>query len=323
MKIRYQRYILSEHKKRTTSFSSKLSQVEHLRHFSKWLLVIPATMFILFTIGQLGILMSRKLAKNNMPQTTGFYDGPWAYVLIHPSNSDKPDGEVVAIAPSGKQIDETSTRVVPTEPTVFIQTIPEATPTQPLASSTSPPTEIPTRKSETTPSPSVESSPSATGSPEPFTPTPSNRFCDADGNPLSYDDLHLHTADVEGDSFGTVIHALQIDEEETQVKLEKLTVNQNEGNARILELVSVDWSHWGMGSTKIKVQETQAEITIDPNLDFYACFVEGKCDHSLYGGEIYLDFDGELSGEYLLSMEIYFPEYDEHCELELKVVVEP
>ena len=135
--------------------------------------------------------------------------------------------------------------------------------------------------------------------------------------------MHLHTADVKGDSFGTVIHALQIDEEETQVKLEKLTVTQSEGNARILELVSVDWSHWGMGSTRIEVQETQAEITINPNLEFYACFVEGKCDHSLYGGEIYIDFDGELSGEYRLSVEVNFPEYDERCELELKVVVKP
>jgi hypothetical protein len=323
MKIRYQRYIPSEHRQRTTSFSRKLSQLEHLRHFSKWLFVIPATMFILFSVGQLGILMSQQLAENNLTQVTSFDDGPWAYVLIHPSNSDNPDGVDLAIAPSGKQMDETSTLVVTNEPTVVLPTITEATQTQLLPSSTSPPTITPTRKSDTTHSPVVESSPSATESSETFTPTPSNKFCDADGNPLSYDDLHLHKANVEANSFGTVIHALQIDEEETQVELEKLTVIQNEGNARILELISVDWSHRGMGSTKIEVQKTQAEITIDPNLEFYACFVEGKCDHSLYGGEIYLNFDGELSGEYGLIMIVFFPEYDERCQLDLHINAEP
>jgi hypothetical protein len=304
-----------------------LSQLEQLRHFSKWLLLIPAAMFTLFSIGQIGIFMSQKIAETKMPLTTGMEDGPWAYVLIHSSNSENQQGTLWGIAPSGEQVDEASGSVAPTEPAAVVLVIPTTTDAQPLPSSTPFPSGTLTPVSESTATPTMESAPSATDPSGSFTPTPtnstSNKFCDARGEPLSYDDLHLHTANVEDDGFGTIIHAVQIDDEETLVELETVTVTQSQENPQILEVVSVDWSHWGMGSTRIDVQQAQAEITIHPNLEFYACFVEGKCDHSLYGGEIYIDFDGELSGKYRLSMNVYFPEYDEKCKLDLNISVEP
>lgn len=265
--------------------------------------------------------------------------GPWAYVLIHSSLAGKSEaafqGRIFGIAPSGEREDDPYIVIVPLQPTLVVLGIPTATNAQPLPSSTpSPdlertpsPTITPTHLSESTATPTVESSPSATGPPMQFTPTQSNpesnHVCDTAGKPLSYDDLHYHTPYVKEDGFGTIIHALQIDEEETQVILDKLTVKQNQDNPRILEVVSVDWSHRGMGSTKIDAQEAQAEVMITPNLGFYACFAKAECDHSLYGGEVYIDFEGELSGEYGLFVDIYFPEYDERCKLDFHVNAGP
>jgi hypothetical protein len=185
----------------------------------------------------------------------------------------------------------------------------------------------PTVLTEFTSSPTMEVSAFATGSPTQLTPTPSNvesyRICDEAGHPLSYDDLHHHTANIKTDGFGTIIHALRIGEEETQVILDELTVKQDQTNPQMLEVVSVDWSHWGMGSTKIEVQKAQAEVTLIPNLGFFACFAEDKCDHSLFGGEVYISFDGELSGEYRLVVGVFFPEFDERCKLDLFIEVNP
>jgi hypothetical protein len=338
MKIQYQRKFIADQKGGNISLPSKLSQREYLRYFSKWLLVIPAAMLILFGCGQLGILASQKLAERSMPLPIGVDYGPWAYVLIH---SSLPEHSEAALqdrlwesAPPEEHRDNASIVIIPPQSTVVGLEVSNATNTPPPLSTPSPtlekkpsPEMTPTVLSEFTSTPTTEVSVLATGSPMQLTPTLSNpepyKVCDEAGHPLSYDDLHLHTANVESDGFGTIIHALRIDEEETQVILEKLTVKQNHTNPSILEMVSVDWSHWGMGSTKIDVQEAQAEVTITLNHKFYACFAEDKCDHSLYGGEVYIDFDGELSGEYRLFVEVHFPEYGERCKLDLHVNVKP
>lgn len=339
MKVQYQRKFVTDRKGGNISFPTNLSQREYLRVFSKRLLVINAVMLILFGCGQLGILASQKLAERSKPLPAGVNYGPWAYVLIHSSLSENSgsafQGSFLGNVPSEERGDDVSIVFIPPQPTVVVLGISSATNTHPPPLSTpSPdlertpsPTIMPTVLPEFTSTTTVEVSALATGSPTQFTPTPSNpesyKVCDEAGHPLSYDDLHHHTTNIKVDGFGTIIHALRVDEEETQVILEKLTVKQNQANPSLLEVVSVDWSHWGMGSTKINVLETQAEVTITPNLGFYACFVEGKCDHSLYGGEVYIDFDNELSGEYRLFVDIYFPEYDERCKLDLLIHVNP
>jgi hypothetical protein len=331
MKIQYPRKSLTDQNHKTASFSVGRKQLEHLRHFSKWLLVIPAAILLLFGGGQLCIMASQKLAERNLPLSVRVDYGPWAYVLIHSSLSELPHtplhGEILGVAPSGEQGNDPSIVIGTPQPTAVVQENPTATDTLPSLSSTPSPSLTPVGRSAFTATPTVKSSPLATSSPTQPVATTSipepNKFCDADENPLSYDALHYHIPDVKNDGFGTIVHALRIDEEETKVILEKVTVKQNQANPSIVEVVSVEWSHWGMGSTKIDVHEAQAEVAINPNLEFYACFAEGRCDHSLYGGEIYIDFDGELSGEYQLIMDIYFPEYDEKCKLDLHINAEP
>jgi hypothetical protein len=330
MRIQHSRKSLTDQNHKTTSFSVEPKQLEHLRYFSKWLLVIPAVMLLLFGGGQLAIMASRMLAESGLPLPVGIDYGPWAYVLIDSSLSETPltpfhDG-ILGIAPSGEKEDPSIVIGTPL-PNAVVQENPTATDTLPSLSSTPSPSLTPADRSAFTSTPTVERSPLATSSPTQPVATTSipepNKFCDADGNPLSYDELHYHIPDVKNDGFGTIVHALRIDEEETKVILKKVTVKQNQANPSILEVVSVEWSHWGMGRTKIDVQEAQAEVTIAQNLEFYACFAEGKCDHSLYGGEIYIDFDSTLSGEYQLIMDIYFPEYDEKCKLDLRITAEP
>ncbi len=331
MKIQTRRKPFIDNKRGPTSFSVKMSQLEQLRQLSKWLLILPAAMLLLFGFGQLGILASQKLAESNTSLPGGVDYGPWAYILIHSSLFENPEptlhGRILGVAPSGNDEDDAPTVFVSPPPTDVVSGVPIATKTLPPLSSTPSPTSAPENHSEFTSTPTMGSSPLATSSPTQPAATTSipepYKFCDADGNPLSYDQLHYHVPDVKSDGFGTIIHALRIDEEETQVILEKVTVKQNQSNPNIFEVVSVDWSHWGMGSTKIDVQELKNEVTITPNLEFYACFAEGKCDHSLYGGEIYVDFDGELSGEYHLFMDVYFPEHDELCKLDLLINVNP
>ncbi len=327
MKIRYQRKSVTNPKRGTTSFSVSPSQLEDLRYLSKWLLVIPAVMFLLFCFGQLGILASRKLAERSAYLPVGVDYGPWAYVLIHSSRS--------GYVPPEEHEDDSSIVVVSPQATAVVLGIPTATdnPSPPSATPSSDlkrtplPKVTPAVLPEYTSTPTVESSRLPTDTPTQFSPTPSNsesyKVCDADGHPLSYDDLHLHTANVKDNGFGTIIHALRVDAGETLVILEKLTVKQNQENPQTLEVVSVDWSHWGMGGTKIDVLKAQDEVTITTNLEFYTCFTQGKCDHSLYGGEVYIDFDGELSGEYRLFVGVSFPEYDEKCTLDLVVIVKP
>jgi hypothetical protein len=75
-------------KYKKTSPTDYQSQVDRLRAFSQWLLIIPLVMLILFACGQLGILTSRKIAQaSTLTDRKAKYE-PWPYALIHSINPE-------------------------------------------------------------------------------------------------------------------------------------------------------------------------------------------------------------------------------------------
>jgi serine/threonine-protein kinase len=182
-----------------------------------------------------------------------------------------------------------------------------------------------------TKTPKLPRTQSPTSTPVPFvlpTDTPSktstsipNKICDKEGRVLLYEDMHLHSPYVNEDGFGIVIHAIRIDGDETEVVLRKVIVTQDQVNPQILNLSYLEWSHWGMDTKSIPINEEDYEVTIDTNLELFECYRAGMCDHSLYGGDIYIHFDGTLKGDYQLSVEIYLPEYSETCKMDDWVTV--
>ena len=205
------------------------------------------------------------------------------------------------------------------------------------------PTPIPTKTIR--PSPSVTPTPtrravntavarsSPTSTPTPTharsatqTATPTTRtfkICDDRGQPLSYDDMHLHRPYTRENGVGMTIHAIRIGGEETKVVLKKVVAKQDLQNVETLAVDFMEWSHWGMDTRRIPVNQQEHEIVILTDFDFYACYAAGMCDHSLYGGDIYIHYAGQLDGTYALAVEVFLPNYGETCRLNALITVTP
>ena len=179
------------------------------------------------------------------------------------------------------------------------------------------------------PNPTRTSTPKPMGTQTPsqaMTPVPTsipNKICDDRGKPLYYEDMHQHPAYIRGNGFGMTIHAIRVGGEETDVILKKVIIKQGQGNPQVFDVSYFEWTHWGIASERILVGLDGNEVTINTDLDFYDCYAAGKCDHSLYGGDIYVNLDGELDGIYQLILEIYLPEYRETCTLDTSITVTP
>lgn len=228
------------------------------------------------------------------------------------------DAELAALETSASSDADISRFTITPSPTNTPSFAPPAklTPTQ-LASHTPIPQSSPTP----TPGPTTAISPIQT-----FTPAATSlayKICDDRGKPLSYDDMHQHKPYFRDSGFGMTIHAIRISGEETEVVLKKVVVEQDQQNAQILTVNYIEWSHWGMDSKRISINEKDDEVMIDTGLDFYDCYAAGKCDHSLYGGDIYVNFEGELDGSYQLFAEVYLPDYGETCKLDTSITVVP
>jgi serine/threonine protein kinase len=188
---------------------------------------------------------------------------------------------------------------------------------------TMPLTPTPTRTFTKTWTPSPTQSPKSTPTIA-KTPTPkfqvtetaeANQICDDRGKPLSYFDMHNHPVYYRDNGLGFVVHALSLERQETEVKLVQIRILQDRRNPEVIPVEYFEWAHWGIGSSRIFVGLEQREVILKTDLDFFDCYNQGKCDHSLYGGDIYVHFDGELNGTYELELEIYLPEYGETCNL--------
>lgn len=149
------------------------------------------------------------------------------------------------------------------------------------------------------------------------------RICDSKGKPITYDDMHQHRPYLRDNGIGLTIHAIRVGGEETRVVLKKVTVEQDLSNTQILSVNYLDWAHWGMDSKRLSVSGKGSEITLDTDLDFYACYAAGVCDHSLYGGDVYVNFAGALDGTYRLFIEVFLPAYGETCKLDTSVTATP
>ena len=228
------------------------------------------------------------------------------------------DSELAALETSASSDTNISDSTIIPSPTNTTSITPSATPTPTKRAS---PTSIPQSDPTSTPSPITAESPT-----QAFTPTLTSipyKICDDRGKPLSYEDIHQHVPYIRDSGFGMVIHTIRVGGEETEVVLKKVGVKQDQQNAQILAVNYIEWSHWGMDSKRITLGEKEDEVTIHTDLDFYDCYSAGKCDHSLYGGDIYVYFDGELDGKYQLFVEIYLPDYGVSCKLDTLITMVP
>jgi hypothetical protein len=135
--------------------------------------------------------------------------------------------------------------------------------------------------------------------------------------------MHAHNAYIRGNGFGFIVHAIHPDRDETQVKLTKVVIKQSQTNPEIYPVEYYEWGHWGMGLTRVDVDMESKEVVLNTDFDFFHCYVEGKCVHSRYGGDIFVKFDGELNGRYVVDVEIFLPEYGETCWLGRDIEVTP
>jgi hypothetical protein len=83
MKTRHAHRLSRIQNKKRPSTTDSQPQLERLLVLSKWLLIIPVVMLLLFSCGQIGILTSRKIAKANTQTNMEADYGPWSYVLVY------------------------------------------------------------------------------------------------------------------------------------------------------------------------------------------------------------------------------------------------
>jgi hypothetical protein len=178
------------------------------------------------------------------------------------------------------------------------------------------PTATPTRTTTATYTPTPTRTTTATYTP---VPTQSITICDPYWNP-NYDYLHGHTPYINGNVFGYIVHAMPLSGPETQVFITEVAIIQNANNPTILTVNKINWYHTGMGSTSIHVGDNSSTVYVSTNLPFYACYAAGQCDHSLYGGFIEVEFDGNPDGEYDLEIMVNFPNLGQTCKVSKGVI---